>query len=327
MLNSKKANKISDQRLFSKQFKGIFIVWGAFQGSRRSEHLARQFNFELEYIYCTNKQGLIYTPIKYAYQAIATILLLFKRRPDVVFIQNPPTFEPVFAYIYCLIFKKNFIIDTHTGALIYLQWKLTIPIQRFLARRALTTILTNEHLAKKVSSWNANSFVLEDPPIYTEPIKKMKLKKSDLKIVVVCVGYPDEPVREVIETARSLSNMDFYITGDFENNKYFQNVINGTTTNVIFTGFLNNDYFALLEACDVIMCLTTDDHTFQSGANEALWLGKPLITSDWPILKNYFNKGTIYVDNSKESIQKAVEKMKQKLRIFQNEMHSLQEEK
>jgi glycosyltransferase involved in cell wall biosynthesis len=327
MLNSRKTNKLSNQRLFSKQFKGIFIIWGAFQGSRRSEHLAKHFNIELEYIYCTNKQGLIYTPIKYIYQAIVTILLLFKRRPDVVFIQNPPTLAPVFVYVYCLILKKKFIIDTHTGALIYSQWKWTIPIQKFLTRRAITTLLTNENLANQVSSWKANSFVLEDPPIVTTAIKRKELKSCDLKIIVVGVGYIDEPIREIIDVARNLSNMDFYITGDFRKNKFFNDILYNAPLNVYFTGFLKEGYFALLEAADVIVCLTKDDNTFQSGANEALWIGKPLITSDWPILREYFNKGTIHVDNSIESIQEALIDMQKNLFNFKKDMISLQDEK
>jgi hypothetical protein len=83
----------------------------------------------------------------------------------------------------------------------------------------------------------------------------------------------------------------------------------------------------LLRACDVILCLTKDNHTFQSDANEALWMGKPLITSDWPILKEYFNKGTIHTDNSIESIHKALLQMQNNLAALKAEMVLLQEER
>jgi glycosyltransferase involved in cell wall biosynthesis len=307
--------------------KGLFIVWGAFQGSRRSEQIAKRFNIDIEYVYFTTKQGLLYAPIKYAYQAIATLVLLARRRPDVVLVQNPPTFAPLFVYLYSLVFGKKFIIDTHTGALEYPQWQWTLPLQRFLSKRALTTILTNEPLAQEVASWGVNSFALPDPPMTFEIPKPMTLKESALNVVMVSVAYPDEPVAEMVQVARDLPDMDLYITGDFTNSTYFQDVVRDAPSNVHFTGFLREDYFALLDAVDVIVCLTTDDHTFLSGSNEALWVGKPLITSDWPVLRGYFNKGTIHVDNTVDSIQQGLLEMKEGYSDFQAGILALQEER
>jgi glycosyltransferase involved in cell wall biosynthesis len=316
-----------DQAFAQMGLKGLFIVWGAFQGSRRSEQITKRFDIDLEYIYFTTRQGPFYAPFKYAYQAIATLFLLARRRPDVVFIQNPPTFAPLFVYLYSLVFGAKFIIDTHTGALIYPQWRWTLPLQRFLSRRALTTILTNEPLAQEVASWGANAFVLEDPPMTFEIPKPMILQESSLNVVMVSVAYPDEPVAEMVEAARSLPDMDFYVTGDFTNSTYFQDVVHNAPSNVHFTGFLREDYFALLEAVDVIVCLTTDDHTFLSGANEALWVGKPLITSDWPVLRNYFNKGTIHVDNTVNDIKQSLLEIRDSYSDFQAGILKLQEER
>jgi glycosyltransferase involved in cell wall biosynthesis len=224
-------------------------------------------------------------------------------------------------------YNKKFIIDTHTGALIYSQWKITLPMQKFLFRRALTNILTNDFLAEQVTLWGGNSFVLEDPPIILDLDRKFHLKNDKFNVVIVSVAYADEPVREILQVASKLSDMEFYITGDFKKSKYFRDVLDKAPPNVFFTGFLTDDYFPLLKAADVVVCLTKDDHTFQSGANEALWLGKPLITSDWPILKKYFCKGTIHVDNSMESIQKALVKMKKNIFNFKNDMILLQKER
>jgi len=316
-----------DQAFARMGVEGLFIVWGAFQGSRRSEQIARKFGIDVEYVYFTTKRGLLYAPFKYVYQAIATILLLVRRRPDVIFIQNPPSFAPLFVYLYCLVFGAKFIIDTHTGALIYPQWQRTLPLQRFLSRRASTTLLTNEHLAIRVASWGAHSSVLEDPPMVIEIPKPMILKKSTLNVAMICVAYPDEPVAEVIAVARNLPDIDFYVTGDFENSRYFKNVVSNAPANVHFTGFLRDDYFALLKAVDVIVCLTADDHTFQSGANEALWLGKPLVTSDWQVLRDYFSQGTVHVDNTVESIQQGLQKIQRNYSDFQAGMLALQDER
>lgn len=315
-----------DEALAKIGLKGLFIVWGGpNQGSRRSEQIAKKFNIPFEYVYLTTKKGLLYAPFKYAYQAFSTLLLLVHHRPHVIFIQNPPSIGPLFVYLYCLIFNAEFIIDSHTGALIYPQWRLTLPLQRFLSRRALTTILTNDYLAQEVASWGAHSFVLEDPPMEIEIPKPMNLKESTLNVAMICVADPDEPVAEVLEVARNLPEMDFYITGDFKKNSYFKHTIRSAPPNVHFTGFLHEDYFALLEAVDVVVCLTEDDHTFQSGANEALWVGKPLITSDWPILRRYFSRGTIHANNTAKGIRQALLEIQKNLHSYRVAIISLQE--
>ena len=88
------------------------------------------------------------------------------------------------------------------------------------------------------------------------------------------------------------------------------------------------------------MCLTTHDHTMQRGAYEAMVLEKPLITSDWNVLRETFYRGTIHVDNTAEEIAKAVRQamknqtdMKKNMRclnmerrtIFQNKLQILRE--
>ena len=54
------------------------------------------------------------------------------------------------------------------------------------------------------------------------------------------------------------------------------------------------------------MVLVKNNHTMLCGAYEAVAMEKPLITSDWPVLRSYFNRGTLYVDNSPEGIERAV---------------------
>jgi glycosyltransferase involved in cell wall biosynthesis len=96
---------------------------------------------------------------------------------------------------------------------------------------------------------------------------------------------------------------------------------------VRLTGFLDEPtYNALLAHADVVMCLTTRDHTMQNGAAEALYLGTPIITSDWPILREYFSRGTIHVDNSAEAIAEAVRRMQQDGSTYRSEVRQLRDE-
>jgi hypothetical protein len=57
------------------------------------------------------------------------------------------------------------------------------------------------------------------------------------------------------------------------------------------------------------MCLTLQDHTMQRGACEALSMGVPIITSDWPLLRSYFYEGTVHVDNSGTGVRDGVVEM------------------
>ena len=57
------------------------------------------------------------------------------------------------------------------------------------------------------------------------------------------------------------------------------------------------------------MTLTTRDLTMQRGCYEALSLEKPIITSDWEILRESFGEAAVYVNNSPEAISGGINKL------------------
>jgi len=304
--------------------RALFLVWGAPHGSHRSELMGQQLGTDVQYICFTPKRGKLIAPIKYFFQTIMTFVFFVRHRYQLVFVQDPPIFAVLPVYFYSLFSKARFIIDSHTDALQAPFWKWTLPVHRFLERRAITTIVTNDHLREMIEGWGAHGFTLEDPPAQFHIPKPMTLPDSTLNVVMVSTADYDEPIQEVLEVARELHGVDFYVTGDFARSRYHQGVVESAPQNVHFTGYLREGYFALLDAADVIMCLSTEDNTFLSGSNEALWLGKPLITSDWPILQRYFNKGTIHVDNTAADICRAVITMRDDLPAFQTDILALQ---
>jgi glycosyltransferase involved in cell wall biosynthesis len=128
-----------------------------------------------------------------------------------------------------------------------------------------------------------------------------------LRVVVICSFSPDEPITEVLQASRMLPEIEFYITGDYT--RALERLEKKITPNVILTGYLNrNDYAALLRSADTIIALTKRDNTMLSGANEAFALSKPLITTGWPSLRNYFGNAAVYVSNhhTPEEIAEAV---------------------
>ena len=147
--------------------------------------------------------------------------------------------------------------------------------------------------------------------------------KNGFNVAVVNTFSDDEPLNEVLQAAVGLSDVHFYITG--KKSKANPEIMAQASGNVHFTDFLPDDqYYALLNTSNAIMCLTTRDHTMQRGACEALSLGKPIITSDWPILREYFREGAVHVPNNGDGIRQGVEEIKNHYEHYQTGIHDLQ---
>jgi glycosyltransferase involved in cell wall biosynthesis len=307
--------------------KALFLVWGPRRGSQRSEQIARELGIEIAYIYLTTKQGLLYAPFKYLYQGLATWVLLARRWPQIVLIQDPPIIGPLFVYLFGLLFGTKYIIDAHTEALEDSRWQWSLSLHRFLSRCAVSTVITNRGLSRKLSSWQVEFLVLPDPPLDLLSVKPMSLLLSpkELEVVMVCIGDYDEPVAEMTEAARKLPDINFYITGNCAG--IYPEVVRQAPPNVHFTGYIRQEFYPLLKAADLVVCLTKTNHTFLSGANEALWMGKPLITSNWPNLKDYFNQGTLHIDNSPSGLEQALNQMRQNLPYYQSGILELQKQR
>jgi glycosyltransferase involved in cell wall biosynthesis len=185
--------------------------------------------------------------------------------------------------------------------------------------------VTNEHLAEMVKAWGGETFILADIPT-TFPEGKAFPLNGKFSLAVINTFSPDEPVEAVLDTAATLPDVNFYITGDPIRAK--KSYLLDHPDNVKFTGFLPDpEYLGLLRAVQAIVVLTTVNHTMQRGACEAVSLGKPIITSDWPLLRSYFNKGTVHVDNTCQGIQAGILQMQKERESLQKEIVLLQQER
>jgi glycosyltransferase involved in cell wall biosynthesis len=127
----------------------------------------------------------------------------------------------------------------------------------------------------------------------------------------------------VLEAAAGLPEVQFYVTGRKEAAP--AGLLARAPSNVHFTGFLPDaSYYALLGGSHAVMCLTTRDHTMQRGACEALSLGKPIITSDWPLLRAYFHKGAVHVPGAAAGIRQGVLEIRLRYDIYTAEIKELQ---
>ena len=307
--------------------RALFLVWEAPRGAHRSEFLAQQLGMDVRHVYVTKKKGRAIAPLKYLVHSLMTLVTLGRHRYRLVFVQNPPIFAVLSVFLFCLVSGARYAIDSHTDALLAPFWRWSLPLHRFLSRRAVTTLVTNDHLGQLVASWGANAFVLRDVPSCVTAREGAHVTNDAFNVVVVNSYSHDEPVDQVLEAARSMPEVTFHLTGstDIRSQK---EVPSAVPPNLRITGCLpDQEFYGLLEAAHVVVSLTTENHTFQSGASEALWLGKPIITSDWPMLRAYFDKGTIHVDNTAEAIREAIARMRRDLPAYEAGIRALQEER
>jgi glycosyltransferase involved in cell wall biosynthesis len=298
-----------------------FIAWAP--QSRRSEVFARTFSGNLYCVHYLKFRAPLYAPTKYVLQALSTLQILFKERAQVVHVQNPPLFCGLTAYLYCLVSRAQFVFDHHSAVFLP-TWDWALPIHKFLSRRATTNIVTNQHWADIVRSWGGHALIMGDPFLDLPPGEKYRVK-SGFNIAVVNTFAFDEPTEVVLAAASDLPDVNFYITGNTKRKpaSFFENI----PPNVTFTGFLPDvQYLGLLRAVDAVVVLTTRNYTLQLGACEAVSAQKPILISDWPFLREFFSRGTVYVSNDGDGVRRGVEKMRDQYDTLAQEVKTLRRE-
>ncbi len=287
----------------------LFLVWGPPSYGPRSRALAGALAIDVQYVTSIRRRGLLVAPLKYAHQALSTVVLLARRRPSLVFVQSPPSPAAMLVAAYGAITSTPFVIDAHSAAMQSSWWTKPRWLHRMVARSAVTTIVTNDHFAARLRGMGADALVVRDIPTSFPTQDEVEVGPG-FNVVVVNTFSFDEPLDEVMAAAAELDDVTFHVTGDPRRAR--QPLPEPTPPNVRFTGFLPDaQYYGLLNAAHTVMCLTTRDHTMQRGACEALSLGRPIITSDWPLLRGYFHQGTVHVDNSADGIRSGVMEMMQ----------------
>ncbi len=287
--------------------RSAFIVWAGDDKSRRSSLLAAALGIQPPaYSPKTARSGLLRGPLKYPRELVRTFHELAHARPSIVFVQSPPTIAVWSVALYCLLMGADFVVDAHSDAFQRARWTRPGWLNSLIGRMALLTLVTDEHWKRRLDAWGARAMVVPDIPDATA-VGEAYPVKGEFTVAVVNSWSEDEPLQEVMRAAATLPSVTFYITGRRAGHEA---IVASATPNVQFTDFLaERHYYGLLASVHAVVCLTTRDHTMQRGACEALSLGRPLITSDWPLLRGYFSRGSLHVDNTERAIGEAVRRL------------------
>lgn len=282
----------------------LYISWA--QSCSRSDQTARELGglSKMVYLPIFGSHPLTILP-KYLGQFFITLWLLIRYRPRVVMVMSPPIFAAFAPMLFCWITRRPFGLDCHTAAFKHPRFRRLQWLQAAIERRAAINIVHNQHLHDIVTSRGGKSIIVADVPvIYEVGGHEFELSENP-NVVAVCSFNPDEPIEAIIEAARQTPEVQFYMTG---NPKHLAESIKADLpANLQLTGFVSNEaYGSLIRNSDIVMSLTTRDHTMLRGAWEAIYQGTPVIVSDWPILQQAFNRGAIHVDNSAEGISAGI---------------------
>lgn len=300
-----------------------FVVWSPRYKGTRSVWLASELGLPAPAFFApTARRGARAALLKYPRQAIATLFHLVRRRPSVVFVQTPPSFATWIAALYSVLGRAALVIDAHSDAFNRSIWTKPAWMNRMVVRRAAATIVTARHWADRIEAMGGRAVVV--PAVPTRLTVGDPPPLADFSVAVVTTWAPDEPVEAVLEAARLCPEASFYVTG---HPRHADRFAGRMPPNFVLTGFLPEPtYNGLLAHAGAVMCLTTRDHTMQNGAAEALYLGTPIITSNWEVLREYFSRGTIHVDNSPSAIAAAVRRMMEDGDAYRAEVRVLRDE-
>lgn len=297
-------------------------IWISWEKHRRTRELCKALQVRLF------EQNL-HLPriVKHPYLLFWTTVLMFRYRPKGIIVQNPSVVLAFWAVLMRRILGYRLVVDAHNEGIRPFYQKLGRIqfIYKLIQKGADLTLVTNERLAEVVRRNGGVPFVLQDRlPVF--PDAAATALRGQYKIVCISTYAKDEPYQAVIEAARGLSpDYVVYFTGN--DKRLSPEVVRHLPSNVILTGYLSEEaYLGLLKGCDVVVDLTGLEDCLVCGAYEAVALGKPLVLTDTPALRDYFYKGSVYTQNHPEEIRGAIRTAVMNRENLSAEIRALKEE-
>ncbi|MFC1773653.1 hypothetical protein ACFL3A_09915 [Pseudomonadota bacterium] len=287
---------------------GLFIVWRIFQ--RRAESLAAKFDLSVKYYYFSwEEKTKLHKALSYIFKTVLTLRDMFRLKPSIIFIQLPPTPVLYIAIAFCKLTNCKLVADCH-NAMIYSKW-LSWPLAKLLLREADTLLVHNQDVENYAKRFQLDAITLHDPlPALTDRVGpdiriQYEFTKEDY-VIVPWSFAPDEPIDELIRAAASMPETVFVMTWFAE--KLPANIKNNVPSNLVMTGYLNdNDFTAIFAQATAALVLTTREGTQPSGATEAIALSVPLILSDLKTTRRLYDDMPIYIDNSADGIRRGIQ--------------------
>lgn len=249
--------------------------------------------------------------------------MLVKKRPAVVFVQNPSIVLTSVVILLRRIFRYIVVVDRHSNFKFEhensrdFRWRLFHFLSRYTLKNSDLTIVTNEPLKKICENSNARAVVLQDriPSMqkYDQDVDLPFFEdgKDIFNIMAVTTFNEDEPIDEIISAGMRLPDQyRVYLTGNYRKQFSDDEKEILKKNGIIFTGFIDeSDYQTLMFSADAVIVLTKKEFILNCGAYEAIAFGKPMVLSNTDTIRSYFRFGAVYSSCSPNDIYNSILKV------------------
>jgi glycosyltransferase involved in cell wall biosynthesis len=172
-----------------------------------------------------------------------------------------------------------------------------------MVSRVSSSVVTTKDWVDVVASWGGRADLLHEAPGEWD-LRPVPERPAKPVVLVVGIFGGDEPVAEVLTAAASVGDVGLRMTGDV--GRLAPGVQASAPDNVSFVGFLGPaDYRSAVYDAHVVLTLTTEPTSVMRAACEAVFAGRPLIVTDWPVLREFFPHA-IHVHNDPADIARGI---------------------
>ena len=263
-----------------------------------------------------------FAPVRYVALFFKTLIILFQRRPDVVYAQNPPVFCPLTCMLYCSLTGTRLIVDHHS------IWRIKTlgggPLSKAIgflegvvARAAAGNTAPHRFWGEKLGAMGATNvlvvhdFVERNPNPRDESLRRSFTSRPT---IAICShgGHPLERIEAEATGVGQVATVELLITGPRE--KLERRLSERELPqNVRYLGFLpRQTYESLKASADMAVNVTDEPYTLSHVLLEYAASSLPTISSRQEVLEDFFGDALLYTDSSDpEEIAGKVRMMKE----------------
>ncbi len=249
-------------------------------------------------------------PLRYLILFFRTGILLLRRRPDIVYTQNPAIFCPLSCMPFCKIFGRKLVIDHHSvwstktlgrgfvGRTI--RW-----LERYASSRANLNTTPHPVWAEELTELGARNvltiydFAETSKIERSESVRQNYLQGKKFLALAPHGGHPLERLEVEVQAAGTLGSIVVLLISGPEG-KLARRIASLTLPdNVHYLGFIpKSNYLELVASLDVGLSITDEPFTVSHSLLEFAANRIPIISSNQSVVRELFGDSIIYVESS-----------------------------